>query len=108
MALNDEKQCYLENPLDTEQLTVVMENFLAGSPLNQVPELGVERMFARPLVGVALADDALFERLKEPEIIGPRHLLPRVATGSTICHLLFPTFYRSCPASKLQPRSAGN
>ena len=46
--------------LNTEQLGIVIEDFLASSPSNQVPELGIERIYTCPLVGVASANDPLF------------------------------------------------
>lgn len=53
-----------------------MGDFLAGSPLNTVPEIGGLRIYDRPLVAAAAAHDLLFSRLKEPGVVGPRHMSP--------------------------------
>ncbi len=58
------------------KLTDLIVKFLKNSPLNKLEELGVERIFEEPLVGIADAKDALFAKLKEPEVIGTNHLLP--------------------------------
>ncbi|WP_371372378.1 epoxyqueuosine reductase [Sporomusa aerivorans] len=50
--------------------------FIAGTPLNTVNEIGLDRIYDRPLVGVARADDALFTALKSADVVGPHHLSP--------------------------------
>jgi epoxyqueuosine reductase len=57
-------------------ITSLAVEFLDQSPLNRVKELGIERIYDIPLVGAARADDPLFVKLKEPEVVGPHHLLP--------------------------------
>jgi len=57
-------------------ITSLAVDFLDKSPLNRVKELGIERIYDIPLVGAARADDPLFAKLKEPEVVGPHHLLP--------------------------------
>jgi len=58
---------------DVEQ---TMQDFLAGNPLNAVPDLGGLLIYDTPLVAAAAADDALFEQLKQPVMLGPRHMSP--------------------------------
>lgn len=60
----------------TKQLIKVVKDFAKISPLNIVPELGDLKIFDTPLVGIASASDSLFQRLKDPEVIGPHHLTP--------------------------------
>ena len=58
------------------ELVEQMNEFCRNSPLNFVPELQNMRIFDEPLVGVADAGDPVFLKLKEPEAVGPHHLLP--------------------------------
>ena len=53
-----------------------MKDFLAGSPLNVVQDLGGFSIYDKPFVAAAAADDALFEQLKDPAVVGPRHMSP--------------------------------
>ena len=55
----------------------VVEDFTQMSPLNKVTELENLQIFASPLIGVAAAGDVLFDRLKQPEAIGPHHFSPQ-------------------------------
>ena len=55
----------------------VTEEFTQTSPLNKVTELGNLQIFAPPLIGIAAACDVLFDRLKQPEAVGPQHLSPQ-------------------------------
>ena len=55
----------------------MLGEFTNGSPLNRVPDLDNLRIFDSPLVGVAAVSDPLFERLKQPDAIGPNHLSPQ-------------------------------
>ena len=56
-------------------ITSLAVEFLDKSPLNRVKELGIERIYDIPLVGAARAEDPLFTRLKEPDVVGEAHLL---------------------------------
>lgn len=53
-----------------------MEDFLAGSPLNVVRDFGGLLIYDKPLVAAAAPDDALFEQLRDPAVVGPRHMSP--------------------------------
>ena len=62
--------------MDQRELIGFLGSFLDDSPLNRIEEIGINRIFDEPLVGIADAKDSLFIKLKEPEVIGPNHLLP--------------------------------
>jgi epoxyqueuosine reductase QueG len=51
--------------------------FIAGTPLNAAVEIGLDKIYDKPLVGVASAEDALFAVCKADSVVGPHHLLPR-------------------------------
>jgi epoxyqueuosine reductase len=51
-------------------------NFIESNALNEVPELSSLKIYDRPLIGVASADDPLFSLLKGENVVGPHHLLP--------------------------------
>jgi epoxyqueuosine reductase QueG len=51
-------------------------DFVLNSPENFVADLGMMRIFEPPLVAVASAQDLFWERLKQPEVVGPLHLSP--------------------------------
>lgn len=53
-----------------------LRDFVRDSPKNYVPELAMMRIYEQPLLAVASAEDELWEQLKQPEVIGPRHLSP--------------------------------
>lgn len=53
-----------------------INSFLDTSPLNRIEEIGIERIWEYPLVGVAVAGDPLFQKLKDPSVIGEHHLTP--------------------------------
>ena len=59
-----------------ENIATAMNEFTAASPWNVVESLQDMRIFEAPLIGVAAATDSLFERLKEPDAVGPRHKSP--------------------------------
>ncbi len=58
-----------------EGLTREITEFLRESPLNRVEGSDIF-IYDGPLLGVASARDSLFAALKEPQIVGPQHLLP--------------------------------
>jgi epoxyqueuosine reductase QueG len=53
------------------------EEFVLNSPQNIVNELEMMRIWDQPLIGVANADDELWERFKEPDAVGRQHLSPQ-------------------------------
>ncbi|MDD4238871.1 MAG: 4Fe-4S binding protein [Desulfotomaculaceae bacterium] len=68
-----------------------IDDFVLNSPQNIVNELEMMRMYDQPLVAVAGAHDALWEKLKEPEVVGSQHLSPQewlVGAKSVISYFL--------------------
>jgi epoxyqueuosine reductase len=59
-----------------EALSAEIARFVRESPGNRQPERGAP-WFEAPLVGFAAADDPLFERYRDPAVIGPFHRTPR-------------------------------
>jgi hypothetical protein len=60
--------------------------FVLNSPLNTVKELNNLHIWNQPLVGVASANDSLWERLKEPDAVGPQHVLGQRAVEALTKH----------------------
>ena len=69
-----------------------IHDFIDHSPLNVVAELNDLKIFRRPLVGVASADDAMFEKLKAEDAVGPQHLSPRewMASANSVISIFLP------------------
>lgn len=53
-----------------------LETFVLNSPQNIVPDLGMMRIYQRPLLAVASASDVLWETLKQPHVVGAQHRSP--------------------------------
>jgi epoxyqueuosine reductase QueG len=53
-----------------------VDEFVLRSPENLVPDLAMMRMYECPLIGVASAEDGLWNVLKQPDVVGPQHLSP--------------------------------
>jgi epoxyqueuosine reductase len=65
--------------------------FVLNSSLNTVKDFNNLQIWDQPLVGVASAEDNLWVRLKEPDAVGPQHLLPQEwlpGTASVISYFL--------------------
>jgi len=64
--------------MELKRIKDFMHELVDGSPLNRVDEedFKIDKIFDYPLVKVADASDPLFERLKEPEVVGEHYLLP--------------------------------
>ena len=60
-----------------DEIDQFIAEFTALSPLNRVEQLGGQAIFSRPLIGIADADDDLFDRLKAETAVGARHMSPR-------------------------------
>ena len=70
--------------LSIEAITKFCSEFVDESELNLVqakdslrPDLVGLRLYEHPLIGVAAADDPLFEELRHPGVVGPQFRLPR-------------------------------
>jgi epoxyqueuosine reductase len=57
-------------------LSAFLADFVAADPRNALPEAGHPAIWEAPLVGIASADDALWQTLRQPEVVGPMHRLP--------------------------------
>jgi epoxyqueuosine reductase QueG len=68
--------------LNLDKLTKAASDFCLNSPLNVVNELDSMRIFDPPLVGVASADDLLFDKLREDNVVGSHHSSPKDWLGS--------------------------
>lgn len=55
----------------------IISNFSEQSHLNKIEEKGIEKIYEEPLIGIADADDYLFEKLKDTEVVGPNHKSPK-------------------------------
>ena len=63
--------------MNTATITQKISQFVSENPLNRVESMKIDYIFDEPLVGVAAVSDPLFVKLKEPDAIGPHHLLPQ-------------------------------
>jgi epoxyqueuosine reductase QueG len=64
--------------LSLREIEQQLGDFVLNGPENFVADLGMIRIFDPPLVAVASAQDQFWERLKQPEVVGPHHLSPTV------------------------------
>ena len=65
----------MEN-VSLQSIENALADFMETNALNQVPDLNFLKIYDRPLVGIAGADDPLFALLKEETAVGPQHLSP--------------------------------
>ena len=70
------KKCGEEESMELKILIDGITNFVDNSQLNTVNEIGLNRIFDCPIIGVADAKDPMFVQLQNPDVIGPHHLLP--------------------------------
>lgn len=54
-----------------------INELVESSPANRLPKFGGIRIFAKPLLAVADANDPMFKQLQQPEVVGPEHLFPK-------------------------------
>jgi len=76
---------------DLNHLSALAEQFIASSPLNVVKDLRNMVIWEAPIFAAASADDPLFIKLKDPDVIGPHHLTPQEwlpEARSVICYFL--------------------
>ena len=81
------------------QLTEWIESVFSRCPGNEIspdialsPELAGEKIFEAPLVCVASAQDPLYEKLTQPDVIGPWHMGPEawLPGAKAVISLFFP------------------
>ena len=84
-----------------------MANFIRYSSQNFVAELNMMQIWDQPLIGVADASDPMWEKMKEPQIVGPEHLTPKewlTGAKSVISYFLpFTKYIRSSNKFKGEP-----
>ncbi len=59
-----------------QELKADVAAFLRELPENRIDEPPIDPIYEDPLMAAAAADDQLFEQFRDPQIVGPRHLLP--------------------------------
>lgn len=63
--------------IEITKLYKIAEEFINKNPLNFDKELNGMPIYEPPIFGVASAFDPLFEKLREPEVVGPHYLSPQ-------------------------------
>jgi epoxyqueuosine reductase QueG len=53
-----------------------ISDFIESSDENFVEEFDMIQIWDQPLIGIARASDPLWEKLKEPDVVGANHLTP--------------------------------
>lgn len=63
-------------------------------------------MFDRPLLGIGAADDALFARLRDPDVVGPWHLTPNewLSGARSVASLFFPIAHEARASNLVDAR----
>lgn len=65
-----------DNMSNIQDIFEEISEFIEKTPYNKVEELGGIQIFDTPLIGIAAADDPLFLKLKEEEVIGSDYITP--------------------------------
>ncbi|WP_425058706.1 Epoxyqueuosine reductase [Sporomusa carbonis] len=78
--------------MDIQTISQAMTRFLNETPLNAAADIGLAKIYDRPLVGVASAQDALFHELKEEHVVGSDHLTPAewLSTAKSVISYFLP------------------
>jgi epoxyqueuosine reductase len=74
------------------QIEKAVSEFYLNNRLNAPSEMDNHEIFDKPLIGIASADDPMFELLKEDSIIGSHHLSPKewLPEGKTVISYFMP------------------
>ncbi len=85
-----------------ELINTAIKKYLEANSLNKVEELGLDRIFDPPLLGVAAVGDELFSQLKNPEIVGENHLLPQewLPGAKSVLSYFLPFSDKVCQANR--------
>jgi len=59
-----------------DQIRELLRDFVREDPRNKLTKGEDITIFDPPLVGLASAQDPLYQQLKVPDVVGPNHLLP--------------------------------
>ncbi|OON88526.1 4Fe-4S binding protein [Pyramidobacter sp. C12-8] len=80
-------------------------NVLTAAIADGHPELAGTVFFDRPLIGIAAADDPLFEKFKSAEVVGPWHLSPRdwLPEARSVLSFFFPFSERVRASNRIAP-----
>jgi epoxyqueuosine reductase QueG len=75
-----------------DKLTKAASDFCLQSPLNVVNELDSMQIFDQPLIGIASANDPIFDELTEAIVVGSHHLSPKdwLASGKSVISYFLP------------------
>ncbi|KKM11974.1 4Fe-4S ferredoxin [Clostridiales bacterium PH28_bin88] len=75
-----------------ETISKHLMDFVSTDPRNSLVAHGGMTIYDPPLVAFALADDPLFVKLKDPDVVGPDHLLPQewMAGARTVVSYFLP------------------
>ena len=85
--------------MDKDQIISLARDFTEQSPLNLIPpgkalrpHLAGLRLYGQPLLAFGRADDPIFDRLRQKEVVGPHHLSPRdwLPEGRTVMAFFVP------------------
>lgn len=60
-----------------DEVVSYLNGLITNDFRNALPEGDNHPIWELPLVGVAAADDPLFDRFQDPEVVGPQHRLPQ-------------------------------
>lgn len=103
--------------MDITWIQQVCDEFIDSSGLNRVdpavalePSLAGMAMYEYPLIGIAKADDPLFNRLLEPEVVGPHFRLPGqwLPEAVSVISLFFPYAAEVKASNRLDPMWPSN
>ena len=101
----------MEQALVKEQASALYES-VAGNVLRETDKIREKyvgtRMFDAPIVGFGAAADELFEKYKDPEVIGPWHMSPEewLPGAKSIVSLFFPMSEAVLESNRAQKKNA--
>lgn len=77
--------------MNKEELKILLNETVSAVPGNIIPAIN-QAIYDAPLIGFGSADDALFDRFKNPEVIGPWHMRPAewLPGAKTVISFFFP------------------
>jgi epoxyqueuosine reductase len=67
----------LNNDEQQNQIHTKLSEFIKKSPTNSLTAHGGMKMYGAPLLGIASADDPLFQEFRKPGVVGPDFILPQ-------------------------------
>ena len=78
--------------MDKAELKSLLLDIFRKAPDNRLPGEEARPIYEEPLIGFAVADDALFAEYKKPDVIGPWHMSPAewLPGAKCVVSLFFP------------------